>query len=834
MDYTHQIINFGNTMPIKFFLDNKGTILPHWHQSVELLFVLSGNAEVTLKEKKFNLVEDDIILINCYDIHSVHSQKCVLAVFQINLSMFNEKVINEHSLRFHCNSSTTKDKTKFNQLKRILAQMIKANLEDGIYLEILTKSYSYRLLYELISVFGVEYTEGFNTSDRQHNLNRLFEILDYININYKEKLSLKNVAETYFLSIPYLSKIFKKYIGINFSDYLNNIRLSHAVTDLIESEIPIETIASNNGFPNARAFVSSFKSKYDLLPSQYRKNKSSLETSTDTIKNGIIDYFTFEQHSYLAKLAKYLNKDSELTYSSLKKSQLIELGEINCEKKLKKLSHNFKHITCVGKAKHILYKEIQDMLEIIQKDVKFKYIKFHGILDDDMMIYSENENGNVNLSFTYIDKVIDFLLSIDLKPLVELSFMPKDLARDLSHTMFENHSIISPPKDMVKWNYLIENLTKHLINRYGYSQVKTWPFSLWNEPDSPPSMFGFKDDSDFFELYKNTYKIVKEIIPDITFAGPSVMSETLVNNPWIKDFGDYCNQNNCHPDFFNFHFYPLESAPTIDEADLQQRPYLILNKSENILKETIAKINYTLEKFSFTDVPLFLTEWNSSVSHRDLLNDTAFKGSYLAKNILENYDELNSFGYWALSDFIEECNIPQDLFHGGLGLFTYNKIKKPPYYVLSMLNRLGDSLIASGDGYFITKQDYTYQIILYNYQHFSNLYASGELFDMTFTNRYTPFINTKIKKFVFTLCNLEFNEYVLKESIVNRTYGSCFDKWVDMGAYPLETSEEIQILSNLSNPMIKKQPIEINEGKYNFSTELEPHEVRLIELKPKY
>ena len=56
-------------------------------------------------------------------------------------------------------------------------------------------------------------------------------------------------------------------------------------------------------------------------------------------------------------------------------------------------------------------------------------------------------------------------------------------------------------------------------------------------------------------------------------------------------------------------------------------------------------------------------------------------------------------------DFIEEAKLPKDLFHGGLGLFTYNKIKKPHYYVLSMLNKLGDSLIANGDGYFITKQN---------------------------------------------------------------------------------------------------------------------------------
>lgn len=834
LNYTHEIINFGNNIPVKFFLNDIGEIQRHWHQSIELHFVLSGNVTINIKEKTFNLKEDDLILINYYDIHSLHSENCVLATFQINLSMFDKKVVDPSKLRFDCNSSISEDKNKFIPLKRLLAQMIKANIEETSHLEILNKSYSYRLLYELISVFTVEYDIDNTLFENRDKLDRILNIIEYINEHYTEKLSLNSIAETYFLSIPYLSKIFKKYIGVNFSDYLTSIRLSNSVTELINSDLSIESIAEKNGFPNTRSFVSSFKKQYNSLPSEYRKDKSTPSKNLKTIKNGTVDYFTFEQHSYLGKLAEYLNDTNISTYSSIKKPQLIDLGEINVQNKIKTLSHKFKQFTSLGKAKHILYNEIQDMLKIIQKDIGFKYIKFHGILDDDMMVYSEDKNGNINLSFTYIDKVIDFLLSINLKPLIELSFMPKDLARDLSNTMFENPSIISPPKDMDKWNYLIRNLIIHFIDRYGYEEVKSWLFCLWNEPDSPPSMFGFENDNDFFELYKNTYQTVKECMPDITFGGPSIMSETFVNGIWIKKFGDYCTKNNCNPDFFNFHFYPLEIDLNTVNSNLHQKPRLILNKNENIFRDTIQKIHSIIHNINLKNIPLFLTEWNSSVSHKDLLNDTTFKASYLAKNILENYDVIDSFGYWSLSDFIEEARLPKDLFHGGLGLFTYNKIKKPQYHVLTMINKLGDSLISNGDGYFITKKNNSYQVILYNYQHFSNLYASGELFDMTFTNRYTPFVNPKVKKLLLTLSNLEFDNYVLKETIVNRTYGSCFDKWIEMGGYSLETSEEVEILNNLSSPMIKKQLVQAKEGIYNLSVELEPHEVRLIELKPKY
>lgn len=71
--------------------------------------------------------------------------------------------------------------------------------------------------------------------------------------------------------MPYISKIFKDFIGISFSDYLIEIRLSHAMKDLTDPNLTIEYIAEKNGFSNTRSFVSSFKSKYFCLPSSYRK-----------------------------------------------------------------------------------------------------------------------------------------------------------------------------------------------------------------------------------------------------------------------------------------------------------------------------------------------------------------------------------------------------------------------------------------------------------------------------------------------------------------------------------------------------------------------------------
>ncbi len=229
---------------------------------------------------------------------------------------------------------------------------------------------------------------------------------------------------------------------------------------------------------------------------------------------------------------------------------------------------------------------------------------------------------------------------------------------------------------------------------------------------------------------------------------------------------------------------------------------------------------------------IYLTEWNSSISHYELINDTAFKAAYLVKNILENYDRLDSFSYWMLSDYNDELPMSGEMYSGGLGLITSNGVKKAAYYALQILSFLGDSLIGKGNGYFITKTEDMYQIILYNYQHFSKLYAEGELFDLTFTNRYTPFENPVYKKFVITLQGLPNKKYTVSETILNRSHGSSFDKWIEFGAQPPQTQQEIDYLKNISLPMMQKRTIEIEDHYLTLFYELEPHEVRLIKINP--
>ena len=182
-------------------------------------------------------------------------------------------------------------------------------------------------------------------------------------------------------------------------------------------------------------------------------------------------------------LANYVEIDKSQAFSMLfsflpREGQAIEVDNkavtkksylINFEEKTTKLDHNWKNLMTVGKAKECLNTDVQRQLKEVKKATNFRYLRFHGIFDDEMMVYGENELGDPEFNFLYTDKLLDFLQSIQVKPFVELGFMPSELAENPNETVFYKKSIVSKPKDMDKWNLLLKKFIVH------YSK----PFSRW-------------------------------------------------------------------------------------------------------------------------------------------------------------------------------------------------------------------------------------------------------------------------------------------------------------------------------------------------------------------
>ncbi len=120
------------------------------------------------------------------------------------------------------------------------------------------------------------------------------------------------------------------------------------------------------------------------------------------------------------------------------------------------------------------------------------------------------------------------------------------------------------------------------------------------------------------------------------------------------------------------------------------------------------------------------------------------------------------------------------------------------------------------------------QIALYNYEHYSRLFASGELFDMTMTNRYTPFTMLNPKEYHITLRNVPGIHATIREYYINREHGSCFDQWVAIGAPEQLRPEDEKLLNDLSAPGIFIHHENIEKQTLNLKILLQPLEFRFI------
>lgn len=834
MEYRHEMIHFSGQVPFKVYLHRIGNVPKHWHQSLELLYVVEGSTQLILEQNIYDLSEDDLILINSNTIHELHADHCVMIALQVKLTAFDDNLKDIKQVRFDCNSTVSKDKSHYESLRTLLIQMVLQNASPSNWHDVLNKSLIYRLLYELITCFKspVQVT---NYVETEKHLDRLKSITTYLQEHYAEKITLDSMATHAFLSPAYLSRFFEQYMGIAFSDYLRSLRLNHAVHTLLSTDLSIDTLAESSGFPNTRSFVTAFRNKYHCLPSHYRNEQlSNAQTHQLISKN---DYLSMNPKNYLAKLSAYTQNTKDTPHSQASHCHVLPSVTINTTTSITTLKHTFKTLTTVGRAKELLYAEIQEMVKTLQQNIGFKFIKFHNLFGDEMMVYDEDSNGTPSYHYIYIDMVLDFLLSVGLKPFVQLSFMPTKLAESTDKKLFYTPAVISPPKDWDKWADLVTNFTQHVIQRYGLKEVESWLFTVWNEPDIP-SLFGLGSMELYYRLYKTSYQSVKRCSPSIPFGGYSFNLTQEALDEGLGQFISFCTTNACEPDFINFHFYSLEryqlqENTTHDFSAIFNPEHAIhLSKDENFLKASLHQLHSKSSALHLDDKPHYMTEWNATPHHRDLLNDTCYKSAYVAKNILENYDQIDGFGYWILSDLHEESLLSKALFHGGLGLFTYNGIPKPAYYTFTFLSQLGDTLVAQGDGYFVTRQDDELRLIFYYYRHYSDLYASGERFNISQTHRYAPFGDAGNRKFTLSLTDLMAPCYHVTEKIINQSHGSCYDLWLSMGAQPLETKEEVSYLRDLSKPMIRKSKIQIDDNHYELIAELEPHEVRLVILKP--
>ena len=459
------------------------------------------------------------------------------------------------------------------------------------------------------------------------------------------------------------------------------------------------------------------------------------------------------------------------------------------------LPHFWEHTVGSDHAPMALRADWQRDLKRAHEELGFRHVRFHGLLSDDMGTLVEDQKRLV-YSFANVDQIFDYLLSIDMKPFVELSFMPAALASG-TKTVFKYRGNVTPPKDYKQWTALIDRLVTHCVERYGEKEVSEWPFEVWNEPNLRAFWTGTQ--RDYFRFYRHTAEAIKKISPSIRVGGPAT-----AKSAWIGEFVDFCDRNEVPADFITTHHYPTDGYENGSDTEEQ-----LFKSQRGIMREVAQNTRmYAGER------PVYYTEWNSSSDSNDPLHDEPYAAAFIASTVMEASGLVDGYSFWTFSDIFEEHGLPSVPFHGGFGLLTLDGIPKPSYRAFELLHDLGDrhSLV---DGLHETVD--------------CSIIQKESSVTLLLTNHTTPGHTIETEQLEIRLDNAR---KPLKASVrrIDEEHANPKRLWLAMGRPEKLSKKDVERLEHASRLVVEKQSLEFHDGSIFLKVSLPAHAVAAITI----
>ena len=454
------------------------------------------------------------------------------------------------------------------------------------------------------------------------------------------------------------------------------------------------------------------------------------------------------------------------------------------------------HCVGTGRLGLALTEEYLKELAYVQEKIGFSFIRGHGLFSDDVSIYHEYEEDGVTkveYNYTYIDRIFDAYLKLDIRPYLELGFMPKQLASG-EQTIFYWKGNTTPPKDYSRWTDMVIALLKHLRVRYG-EEVVNWPVEVWNEPNLPG--FWYKADmEEYFKLFKETFLAIKEYDSRFKVGGPAICG--VRDAEWIKAFLDFCKKEKICPDNITRHHYTVEFPERIGHYDYSKLEDQVM-RFENL--QSTRDIVDSYEEFK--GLPIHLTEFSTSYTPKGVIHDTNLNAAYLARQLSGLGDVNEAYSYWTFGDVFEEQGVPNSLFHGGFGMVAHGNIPKPTFwtfYFYKQLKLFGSDCVYRDEKAVIVKNDNGYAGIAWNIDEDDRVQEYGLILP-------------------------ENGEYTLITKTVDETCCNPLKLWHDMGEPAYPSKGETELIRNAAQPLTQSDVIKAAGGAADISLILKKNAV---------
>lgn len=784
----------------------------HFHQEVELVYVMEGELRLYVMEREYHLKRGDICVINSNEEHRIETQGEITTAHLFITYSLIRSVYNGVSSFFFCNS-TSEDDERYEKLRELLNQLLKRKMfcekeaeEEQHEYEYL--SVFYKVLGYLTSNFIKKAKTDAGMSMQQKSQMRTLQINEYIMNNYNQPISLKSLADTLYLSEGYLSRYFKKIYNMSFSAYLRQVRLSHAMSELLYTDKAILQIALDNGFSSISFFNKVFKEEYGKSPSHIRNSAKEMEKKEEDMDSLVLNQ----------KLEKFIysmeeEQESKKRAKIIRKTFQVEDGE--------KIPQFWNTAINIGQASDLQNHEVRKQILRMKDSMHFRYIRFWSLFSDRMIMRNDEEIGQYN--FTKLDNILDFLVENGLKPFFDMEEKIKRVNRtDKDFLLYEEKN--NKVDSLQIWEKFIRQLIMHLVRRYGIEEVNTWKMEVIFDGYC---LKGIDPTDSFFQIFKCTYSIIKKHAPHMEIGGCGFFPDYLCHlEKRGMNFWEEWIRRAPLPDFFSFMIYAYEADPEGKERFGKK------SEDPDYLKNSIRKIRAELIQHGLSGQKIYITEWNLTVSDRNKLNDHCFHGAYVMKNIIDVFGEIDMLCYFTGTDIYTEYYDTVWLMHGGEGLLTRDGIAKPSGFAFRFLKKLKPYFIDKTENCLLTTDRRNqYSLVCHNMKNLNYMYYLQSEETLEWDKLWKNFDEWNPLTLKLCIKGVENGNYQMTIQKINEKSGSIQDIWADLEYIQDLSDSEIKYLHRATVPRMIIRKFCVEDECIEIELRMRPNEIGYINLE---
>ncbi|GEM_PF-4264983 len=715
----------------------------HTKDEVACFLILHGSFWLDIQKSVYSLKENDFVVVNSFQEYQLMSiddevKENLVLCLDFNSESVREYFPGQQIPLFH-NFLNEENRDKGTAvLKELLVRIAVVYFRDKESERLDLYQYFLQFLSNLL-----KYLRSDRVIHRPEAVGRMERVVAFIKEHYMDDITLEHIADELDMSYSHCSRLFKKELGISFTQYLNDIRLKYAAEELLQGKLPIIKVALNNGFANVKTFHQLFKKTMGITPNEYRIINQSKEVVISPEQKDEVRILP--QFDSIQTLVNYLNEEEMEIKEVMVKKQLI----LSTETIQERTFSSGKRIVKINNAINALQADVQNELRVLQRELEFDLVQFNGFC------WESNAYTDLSIMSNYIynNIVFDFFMEVGLKPLIVLKIAKGKTGTELKTWCDEQIRMVA-----------------YLGKRYGVPEVNQWYIQInavsWNDSDQWAYNYLQRE----LKLAANRIHI-------------GILGLTGLNETQYASFTDFMNRQgelNRLPDFIQFHANPYTSLQIKETyaKSFKQYQSIVLEKLNKIIAGCVTWL-YQPE--------IFLTEWNTLAGEGEGLVGTFFRSALIMEAMIERADKISGMAFWLNNKVGERSN--SEFQDSILSVFMYRLLRRPVYFCIDFIRRLQGQVIDVGDGYMLTKRDGEYQLLVYNSSYIDPV-ATVDNYQIKIMSEQ---LNVK-------LTDIDPGVYRIRHYILDKDHGGIYNEWVRAGSFEDLDQEMVTYLEERIKP----------------------------------